>query len=238
MIVNFTVHDFLRHAQRLSVLNDIKFKQSNDESFKSFVFPVHYKHRHDRQSSFTPSQRETDEIDIEKIIIETYHKALNMFNGLEVLNLLQNKRVLGFESLNDYVFKELNSNSKMYDCSSDLTNMDDEEFEIAEDKDDATTDDVNMDDGINDSFSSNDEHSDEDEQHEAKDVIITTKNDFAGIKILNTNEMHTEHSYFTVTINDNTKYIHKETACWLLTGEQAKISNDRLLRVQQTNKNN
>ena len=67
-------------------------------------------------------------------------------------------------------------------------------------------------------------------------MIITTKKDFAGIKIFYTIETHTKNSYFKVTTDDNTKHTHKETACWLLTDEQAKISNDRLLRVQQTNK--
>ena len=76
-IVNFTVHDFLRRAQRLSLLNDIKFKQSNDEPVNNFVFPVHYKHRNNRQSSFTPSQSDIDQINIEKVITDAYHEVIN-----------------------------------------------------------------------------------------------------------------------------------------------------------------
>ena len=243
-IVNFTVHDFLRRAQRLSLLNDMKFKQLNDESVNNLIFPVHYKHRHDRQSLSTHSQAEIDQIDCENIITEAYHEAIDMFNGLDILNLLKDKRVLGLESLSEYVLKHLNSNSKMYDYSSQLTDMDDEEFEIADDDDDddddddndESTSDLNMDNDNDDDFPSNDDYSDEEEQADARNLIDTRKEDFLGMKVLNTVQSHIEHSYFKVTINNDTKYMHKQTACWLLTGEKSKISNDRLVRVQQSNK--
>jgi hypothetical protein len=197
------------------------------------VFPVHYKHRNDRQTSCTESQSEIDQIDIEQIITEAYHEAIDMLDGLEILNVLKNKHVLGLKLLSEYVFKQLNSNSKMYDYSSQLSNMDDEEFEIADDDDDdndeATTD-LNMDDD------NNDDYSDEDEQDDAPNLIDTRKEDFVGMKVLNTVQSHIEHSYFKVTINDDSKYMHKQTACWLLTGEKSKISSDRLLRVQQSSK--
>ncbi|CAF4637549.1 unnamed protein product, partial [Rotaria sp. Silwood2] len=105
----------------------------------------------------------------------------------------------------------------MYDYSSQLINMDDEEFEIADDDDDyndETTTDLNMDDD------NNDDYSDEDEQDDARNLIDTRKEDFVGMKVLNTVQPHIEHSYFKVKINDDTKYMHKQTACWLLTGEK------------------
>ncbi|CAM4866515.1 unnamed protein product [Rotaria socialis] len=238
-IVNFTVHDFLRRAQRLFLLNDIKFKQLNDDPVNNFVFPVHHKHRKDRQSSFTQSQSDIDQIDIEQIITDAYHEAVDMLDRLEILNLLKEKRALCLNLLSEYMFKQLNSNSKMYDYSSQLSNIDDEEFELADDDDDdddERADDLSMDDGNNDSTSSNDDHTDDDEQYDTRNLINTTKDDYVGIKIFNAIQTHIEHSYFEVTINDDMKYMHKETACWLLTGEKSKISNDRLLRVQQTNK--
>ena len=237
-IVNFTVHDFLRRSQRLSLLNDIKFKQLNDGSVNNLAFPVHHKHRHDRHSLLTQSQTEIDQIDVEQIIIEAYNEAVDILNDLGILNLLKDKHVLDLKLLSEYVFKYLNSNSKMYDYSFQLMNTDDEEFEIDDDVDDdndydATTTDLNMDDDSDD-FS----YSDEDEQDDARNWIDTRKENFTGMKVFNTVQSHMEHSYFEVTINDDTKYIHKETACWLLTEEKSKISNDRLLRVQQANKQN
>ena len=93
-------------------------------------------------------------------------------------------------------------------------------------------------DSINDNFSSNDDYTDDDEQDDTRDSINTTKEDFSGMKIFNTLQPQTEHSYFKVAINDDIKYMHKQTACWLLTGEKNRMSNDQLLRVQQTNKKN
>ncbi|CAF4669831.1 unnamed protein product [Rotaria socialis] len=224
-IINFTVRDFLRRAQRLSLLNDITFKQLNDNPVNNFVFPVHHKHRKDRQSSFTQSQRDIDQIDIERIITDAYREAVDMLDRLEILNLLKEKRALGLNLLSEYVFKQLNSNSKMYDYSSQLSNIDDEEFEFElvddNDDDDERADDLNMDDGNNDSTSSNDDHiDDDDEQDDTQNLINTTKDDYVGIKIFNTIQTHIEHSCFEVTINDDMKYMHKQTACWLLTGEK------------------
>ncbi|CAF2086345.1 unnamed protein product [Rotaria magnacalcarata] len=227
---------FLRLAQILSLLNDIKFKQLNDGPDNNFVFPVHHKHRKDRQSSFTQSQSDIDQMDIEQIITDAYHKTVDMLDRLEMLNLLKEKRALGLNLVSENVLKQPNSNSKMYDYSSQLSNIDDEEFELADDDDDERADDLNMDNGNYDSTSSNDDHTDDDEQDDTRNLINTTKDDYAGIKIFNTVQTHIEHSYFKVKINDDMKYMHKQTACWLLTGKKSKISNDRLLLVQQTNK--
>ena len=62
------------------------------------------------------------------------------------MNLLKEKRVLDVNLLSENVFKQLNLNSKMYDYSSQLINIDDEEFELADDDDDddETTDDLKM----------------------------------------------------------------------------------------------
>jgi hypothetical protein len=84
----------------------------------------------------------------------------------------------------------------------------------------------------NDDFSSNDDHNDEEELDDTRNLINTIRKDFGGIKVFNKVKPHIEHFYFKVTINDDTKYTHKETACWLLTDENTKLSNNRLLRVQ------
>ncbi|CAF1559695.1 unnamed protein product, partial [Didymodactylos carnosus] len=45
-IINFTVHDFLRRAKKLLILNQIKCsEQSNDNGH--LLFPVHHKHKKD-----------------------------------------------------------------------------------------------------------------------------------------------------------------------------------------------
>lgn len=49
-------------------------------------------------------------IDAEQIITEVYHEAIDMLNGLEILNLLNDKNVLGLKPSSEYVLKQLNSN--------------------------------------------------------------------------------------------------------------------------------
>ncbi|CAF5011343.1 unnamed protein product, partial [Rotaria magnacalcarata] len=125
-IVNFTVHDFLRRAQRLSLLNEIKCKQLQNGSVDNLVFPIHYKHRVERQSSFTHSQREIDEIDIEQVITDAYHQALDMLEGIDILNLLEKNDVLELKPLSEYLFRQLNFDSKKHNYSSQICNLDDE----------------------------------------------------------------------------------------------------------------
>ncbi|CAF1555360.1 unnamed protein product [Rotaria magnacalcarata] len=211
-IVNFTVHDFLRCAQRLSLLNDIKCKQLHNGSADKIVFPSHYKHRVERQSSFTHSQLEIDEIDIEQVITDAYHHAVGMLEGLDILNLLEKKHVLELKPLNDEVFESDDDNDG-----------------------DDTTNDLSMNED-NDDSSINNDYTDEDEQNNTQDLINTTKKDFSGVKVVDQVEPHIEHTYFKAKLNHDTKFLHKQTACWLLTEEKSTLSNDRLLRVQQVNK--
>ncbi|CAF5000879.1 unnamed protein product, partial [Rotaria magnacalcarata] len=211
-IVNFTVHDFLRCAQRLSLLNDIKCKQLHNGSADKIVFPSHYKHRVERQSSFTHSQLEIDEIDIEQVITDAYHHAVGMLEGLDIFNLLEKKHVLELKPLNDEVFESDDDNDG-----------------------DDTTNDLSMNED-NDDSSINNDYTDEDEQNNTQDLINTTKKDFSGVKVVDQVEPHIEHTYFKAKLNHDTKFLHKQTACWLLTEEKSTLSNDRLLRVQQVNK--
>ncbi|CAF3429507.1 unnamed protein product [Rotaria socialis] len=152
---------------------------------EKLVFPVHYKHRVERQSSFTHSQLEIDEIDIEQVITDAYHHAVDMLE----------------------------------DDDNDADG-------------DETTTDLNMNED-NDDSSINNGYTDEDEQNNTQYLINTTKKDFSGVKVADKVEPHIEHSYFKVKFNHDTQFLHKQTACWLLTEEKSKLSNDRLLRVQQ-----
>ena len=126
----------------------------------------------------------------------------------------------------------------MYDYSSQLNDLDDGECEIADDDEDEIPDDVDGEDDNKDCYSSNDDYTDENENDDTQGSISTTKNDFTGMKVCSKIESRMEHSYFKVTLNGYTKFMHKQTSCWLLTGEKSKLSNDRLLRVRQTNKIN
>ncbi|CAF4454321.1 unnamed protein product [Rotaria sp. Silwood2] len=127
-VVKFTVHDFVQRAQKLSLLNDIKYKQFHDQSANKLIFPVHYKHRHDRQPLSKSIQDEIDQIDIEQLIADAYDDAVTIYNDLEVLDILEQKHVLGLNSLSAYIFEYLNTNSQMYNFSSQVDIIDSEEY--------------------------------------------------------------------------------------------------------------
>ena len=92
----------------------------------------------------------------------------------------------------------------MYDCSPQLNDMDDV---------DETSDDLNKD----------DDYTDEDEIDDTQGPIGTRKNDFTGMEIYSEIESHMKHSYFKVPLNDYTKFVHRQNACWLLTDKKVNF---------------
>ncbi|CAF1614234.1 unnamed protein product [Rotaria sp. Silwood1] len=68
------------------------------------------------------------------------------------------------------------------------------------------------------------------------DESKTEKINFTGMRIFDSINPAMKNSYFQVQINNKTKFIHKQTACWLLTDKASRLSADRLSRVIETNK--
>ncbi|CAF5155135.1 unnamed protein product, partial [Rotaria sp. Silwood1] len=68
------------------------------------------------------------------------------------------------------------------------------------------------------------------------DEMKTEKINFTGMRIFDSINPAMKNSYFQVQINNKTKFIHKKTACWLLTDKVSRLSADRLSRVIETNK--
>ena len=51
---------------------------------------------------------------------------------------------------------------------------------------------------------------------------------FMELRVLDTIPSSLLNSYFCVQIDGKTKYIHKQTACWILTDSNSHLSADRL----------
>jgi len=66
--------------------------------------------------------------------------------------------------------------------------------------------------------------------------LNTFKTSFDGLNIKDTVPAGQEKSYFKIKINDMNKFLHKSTACYLLTRDNNRLSTDRLPRVIQTSK--
>ncbi|CAF3380489.1 unnamed protein product [Rotaria sp. Silwood2] len=166
---------------------------------------------------------------IEQLIADAYDDAVTIYDDLEVLDILEQKHVLGLNSLSAYIFEHLNTNSQMYNFSSQVDIIDSEEFELAA----ADDEDINSDNSTYEDSSSDNDHTDDEEQEITTKFINTTKRDFFGTKVYDTIKPGVQNTYFKVLINNQTKYLHKRSACWLLTDETNKLSNDRLLGVMQ-----
>jgi hypothetical protein len=59
---------------------------------------------------------------------------------------------------------------------------------------------------------------------------------FHGLNIKETVPVDQEKSYFKIKVNGVNKFLHKSTACYLLTKDNNSLFADRLSRVIQTSK--
>jgi len=75
--------------------------------------------------------------------------------------------------------------------------------------------------------------SDNDENVES---VQTIKTIFFGTRIKDKINPDLVNSYFKVKINDTTKFLHKQSAAWLLTDKNDRLSTDRLSRVMGSSK--
>jgi hypothetical protein len=66
--------------------------------------------------------------------------------------------------------------------------------------------------------------------------MTTMKANFNGMKIFDEIETCRRDSYFKLKINASYKHIHNQSACWLLTDKNMRLSNDRLSRAIQSSR--
>ncbi|CAF1277306.1 unnamed protein product [Rotaria magnacalcarata] len=207
-IINFTVADFLNRSQNISILNRIKcdhlFQQDDNEHLS---FPIHHKHKRDNHLVSLQNLDDIDQLDVEDIISNAYSEALELIERLEISRLLQENDVFGLNSLSKYVFKQLNSRSKMFDYSTHIINDDDDdEFDLEEEGEEEENDNSDIVNQLNSDVTF--------EEEDDNDYNMTTiKSNFNGTKIFDEIETCRRDSYFKLKINDSYKYIHKQSAC-------------------------
>ncbi|CAF1461740.1 unnamed protein product, partial [Rotaria sordida] len=70
----------------------------------------------------------------------------------------------------------------------------------------------------------------------ASDLSNTERQNFSGCRIYDKVNQQQINKCFRIRVGTSLKYIHKQTACWLLTKSRSHLSNDRLIRVQKSEK--
>ena len=238
-ITNFTVQQFMKKTEKLSLLNNIKASEEANDSCYSLSFPIHHKNKHDDASAPLPSQS-TDlmsVMDVEKVIFKAYEFAKKIVSRLPMSRILEQYNLNHINRLSSFVSKHLSKTSKTIDRSTlDETVCNDvDSHSDSSDDDLPTSDDILVDDA------DAEQEFDSDSTENAGDNVpkmTSNKNKFDGMRIYDDVEPSSVHQYFHININHKKKYIHKQTAAHMLTSNKHHLSFDRLARVQQMNRQN
>ncbi|CAF2821613.1 unnamed protein product [Rotaria sp. Silwood2] len=234
-IVNFTVNNFIRRSQKLSILNQIKYDQSEN----NLCFPLHYKHKHDDSLTSPDRLDEIDTLDVELVISNAYNQAINIVKHSKMLQTLTRNGITDIDNLGEFVFDSLRKTSKMFGHSSQATIDHNEELESDDDEHgDEDDEDNDMEDDGQDDFDEILSDFKNEDCNDDAEVLNSTRANFNGIKIVDNINPMLKSSYFKLKINDKIKYLHKQSACWLLSNTITKLSSDRLTRVMQQTTNN
>ncbi|CAF3122562.1 unnamed protein product [Rotaria socialis] len=208
---------------------DNKYVSAMHLAKNDLSFPIHHKRKHE---SSLPSSHQLDDIDtldIQKLISNAYDQALRLVKHSKILDKLNEHKINCLNDLSNYIFNVLNKNSRMINYSFRTENNTSEEFGLDEENDDNDVavnyapnqliDEIPFD-PQNDGVSGDD-----------GSILNSAKSDFNGIRIVDNINPALRQSYFKVKINNNIKYLHKQSACWLQSNQIMKLSSDRLSRV-------
>ena len=224
---SFSIHQFLSKTDKISILNQIKSTEESNDKKYALKFPVHHKNR---RSEFTASTISQDissitHDDVEKIIIKAYHRAEFIMNSLKITELLKKNKLNDLNEVSSCVFRKLDERSTVdytvINSYDGYDSLDDEEDDYMDGSNEIDCDDLSE---------------DSEEEDQAENHLTTSKQTFEGMRVYERVNPAKINSYFEVFINNKRHYMHKQTAARLLTNNKNRLSSDRLLRVQQTEK--
>lgn len=209
----------------------MKYQQEGND----LSFPVHHKQKREvTSSSSSPELDEIYSLDIDRLISNAYDQARRIVKHSKILDTLSQCDINSLNDLSVYIFNTLKKNSRMNNYSLPAANFLDDEFGLDDENDDNTVENYTQEPSADQALSSLQGDRSDDEE----DILNSTKSDFSGIRIADNVNLDFKQSYFKVKINENVKYLHKQSACWLLSNNVTKLSNDRLSRVRQQTADN
>ncbi|CAF1309855.1 unnamed protein product [Rotaria sordida] len=233
-IINFTVHKFLQRTRKLAILNKIRCHELIRQDDGNILFPIHHKHKIDNDLLAVSNLDDIGYFDIEQIIFESYDASIKLIENLGISTLLKKHRIYELEQLSKFIFNELNSKSKTFDNSARTTNNNDDDDNTSCDDDNYKSENNDDENNDNDNISDNDDDNVSD--NEEDETIQSTKTIFFGIHIKDKISPYLVNSYFKLKINNIIKYLHEQSALWLLPEKTDRPSIDRFSRVMQSSK--
>lgn len=213
-VVNFNVQEFLNRAQKLSMLQKIKAENEFYSSDSMLRFPTHHKQRKRLKMSCEaiPNSSLLSMEMIKNTVSQAFDDVTNLLITFGIKTNLDEKKVADMNQFSHCIRELLKTRTNMNNFSRIFEGI--EKIPTLE-------------------------HDIDNEQSEIidtwqnKNVPVLHDTEFNGMRLFDTVSKESIKSYFQVEINGKKKYIHKQTACWLLTEEKMVLSNDRLIRVMR-----
>ena len=212
--VNFTVSQFLSQVSKLSTLQNIK----NNKHLNSLRFPQHHKLSKTSDNMFNLSNTKIpSKTDIENTVHKAYEYVVQFLSPLKIKHFVRDGQIITLKDLSDIVSRQLDVfwstkievNEDSFNDSNINTNC-------------IPLNDLN-------GYDSDDRmESDED----SDTIHVNNISGVQGIRVFDKVKPEREHTYFKVNINNQTKFLHKQTATWLVQKEKNSLSADRLSRVR------
>ncbi len=143
------------------------------------------------------------------------------------MNMYQKHQLLPLDKMSKLATLQLNK-SRLVDYS--CPDKYDSDFDLS--SDDSTSEE---DEEITENDADKKDSLDDDDDYLSGHLVNISTTSFQGMRVFDSINPTLAKSYFIVNINGTKKYLHKQTAAWLLSKDKPTLSSDRLKRVM-TNK--
>ncbi|CAF2099775.1 unnamed protein product [Rotaria magnacalcarata] len=222
----------MKRCEKISIVNSIKSRGRQTGQY-SFQFPQHHKNDKEAYDYSINNIKELNltENDIEKIINRAFESAKHYVAMVNMTQLLKSKNIYSLPELSQFIKTILSKpSSKIVDYTEDDDSnydSDDDEFEDDDDGLAAFDDEDQM---LSNTF---DEDEDEEDNITANYLSNVSRQNFKGCRIFDKIDPQQIKKYFRISVDSSVKYIHKQSACWLLSTSKNRLSSDRLEHVKE-----
>jgi hypothetical protein len=156
---------------------------------------------------------------IQKAVYRAFDDAYNLLSTVDINSALRKKKKNTISQVSSFVRAQFTKKFKKVSYDDVETYSSDDEYDYKYKTDPST----NV-----------EEEDTSDDEENLSSISASGKTHFHGMRV-HDNIPSQSNSYFCVEIDGKKKFIHKQTACWLLTDQKSSLSSDRVKRVQQGN---
>ena len=250
-VTNFSVKSFLKRCEKISIINSLKTHEGHNEKYRLQSPRQHKNEKNDRDyATRVTGQLSLTYNDLERIISDAFASAKNYVEFVKMEPTLIRRNIYSLSDLSRYVRTHLSKStsrlvdhirddgSEVEDYDSDSTNDTDDKSQEDDEDDSIHDNDCEITDGYDEDNVDDEDKETQDEEYNllANDLMCLGQDNFQGCRIFDKVSSKRAFNFFQIRIGSSIKYMHRQTACWLLTSEKNRLSADILMRVQQSAK--